>query len=147
MKHLVAKVMISLACAVIMLHAVVPHHHHDCCGEVGFVFENEMACHCDESCHDMDCEHHHGHSHHPFDICLLQDMLSHLTLSNTDDRYYFTALIQAEAQGFLQLFLPSVQCDAVMPLLGTSFCRLAVAVLPPMAPEVGVAALRAPPLF
>ena len=54
--------MISLACAIIMLHAVVPHHHHDCCEAKGLVFETEVACHCESNHHECD----HRHSHHPF---------------------------------------------------------------------------------
>ena len=145
MKHLVAIVMVSLACAVIMLHAVVPHHHHDCCGTVGLVFEDEACCHCDEACHDRACEHHHGqHSHHPFDNCLLQEMLSQLTLSNTD-KYYFAALIKAEAQGFLLLFLPAEQSGAPLPALGLPFRWPAVAAPAIAVPYIGAISLRAPP--
>lgn len=60
-----------LACAIIMLHAIVPHHHHDCTDKFGLVFETEIACHCDEFC--TDCPHHESQQqHHPSNLCKLQ---------------------------------------------------------------------------
>lgn len=98
--------MVSVACAIIMLHAVVPHHHHDCCDAKGLTFETELACHCD-------CDHHDGdrHSHHPFNICLLQEMLSHLVISTSDDHLTTAALIKAESNQFivLALFIPQLE--------------------------------------
>lgn len=74
-----------LACAIILLHAVVPHHHHDCDHEMGLVLENELSCQCDHQ-----CDHHEDHhSHHPFDTCKLQDLLSHLVLSTKEDETYW----------------------------------------------------------
>lgn len=89
MKQLFAKLTISLACLIIFIHAVVPHHHHDEDVE-GFVFETELLCQCENE--DLPCVEHHCHHHdgdceeqgsrHPFDICKLQDLLSHLVLSS-----------------------------------------------------------------
>lgn len=146
MRNLVAKIMVSLACVIIMLHAAVPHHHHDCCGAVGFVFENEVCCHCDEACHDKGCEHHREHhSHHPFDSCLLQEMLSQLTLSNADDRCYFTVLIQAEAQDFVFLFLTPGMGEEEVLLCGLPWAWPGEAVPVLGASYRGAVSLRAPP--
>ena len=71
-------------------------------------------------------------------------MLSQLTLSNTD-KYYFAALIKAEAQGFLLLFLPAEQSGAPLPALGLPF-RWPVVAAPAIAvPYIGAISLRAPP--
>lgn len=69
--------MIMAACFIIVLHSVVPHHHHDC-WDGGLVFENELECHCDH--HDHDCDHHDG-------CCKLQDLLSQLVISTKDDKW------------------------------------------------------------
>lgn len=101
--------MVSLACVIIMLHATVPHHHHDCEEGRGIIFETEMACHCDHDC----TSHRHAdnhHSHHPFDTCRLQLMLSNLVISTSDDQGYFSALIKAEAQDFFVMMLPEIVC-------------------------------------
>lgn len=70
--------MIVLACSIILLHAFVPHHHHDS-GELhGLVYENELTCHCN---HDNDKEHEDGN-------CRLQDLLSQLVIGVRDDRVF-----------------------------------------------------------
>ena len=84
MKQLLAKILVSLACAIILLHAFVPHHHHDCEGQQGLIYECEVACHCDCSHHDFPHGQNH-HSHHPYSTCKLAEMLSHLVLSTKDD--------------------------------------------------------------
>lgn len=148
MKRLVAIIMVYLACAVIMLHAVVPHHHHDCCGTVGLVFENEACCHCDEACHDTACEHHDGHhSHHPFDICLLQEMLSHLTLTTNDDEYCLAALIKAEANDFFVLFSPVLQPEEGLPPAPEPDYWPSEAVALYAGYTLDAASLRAPPVL
>lgn len=80
-----AKILSSLAVSIILMHAMVPHHHHDCCGGRGFVFENEVACHCngDYMCGN-DCCDHEG-SNHPLNRCRLQDLLSKLVISQKSD--------------------------------------------------------------
>lgn len=90
-----SKALITLACAIILVHAVVPHHHHDCCGTMGIVFEDEVSCHCHsnaspcQACHSHSPSgHHHTDSQHPFDLCKLQELLSHLVLSNKDQKTY-----------------------------------------------------------
>lgn len=76
MKHLGAKIMLWTACAVIMMHAFLPHHHDECCDVVECFFCSE---------------HHHEHDAQPHekdtadDSCKLQDMLSHLVLSSRND--------------------------------------------------------------
>lgn len=75
-----------VACAIILLHTFVPHHHHDTGMAEGFVFESELTCH-DEH-HDCHCCGDKEHSHHPFDICKLQDLLSQLTLSGKEDKIF-----------------------------------------------------------
>ena len=102
--------MISLACAIIMLHAVVPHHHHDCSEAKGFVFETEVACHCECDYHECD----HRHSHHPFNTCWLEEMLSHLVISTYDETNY-VAYIQAEAHNSFILTVPPVMDDMCTP--------------------------------
>jgi len=145
MKHLTAKILITLACSVIMLHAFVPHHHHDFEAGGGLVFETELGCHCDCDCHHHDCDHHH-HSHHPFDICLLQEMLSHLVLSTNDDQYSLSELIAAEAHNFLLLDLPDVQIEsAELFLTDHPFWWPPKEVPLSAAPQLGATSLRAPP--
>lgn len=143
MKYLVAKIMVSLACAIILLHAMVPHHHHDCDGEVGFVFETELGCHCDSDCdHHTDC-HHHG-SHHPFDTCKLQDMLSRLVLTTQDDKQFMAALFQAETHAFCLLALPE-EPVASSTLGAVMLSRPWVSTDLPSACRLGGLSLRAPP--
>ena len=91
--------MTVLACAIILLHAVVPHHHHDCANEVGFVFETELNCHCH---HDHEGDN--NQSSHPFDNCKLADMLSHLVLSTKEDENAIS-IIKAESASFLLVAL------------------------------------------
>ncbi|MBP5541731.1 MAG: hypothetical protein J6X88_08805 [Bacteroidales bacterium] len=144
MRHLTEKIMVSLACAIILTHAVVPHHHHDCGDEGGFVFETELACHCHhDDCPDgKDC----GHSHHPFDMCKLAEMLSHLVLSTKDDEAAFALSLKADVHEIFDLFaqasLPASSETAL-----SSCCHLrrpSEAVLP-VQPAVGGMSLRAPP--
>ena len=130
--------MVSLACAIILLHAVVPHHHADDClgGECFFCTEH----------HHGHCHHHHsdGDGHSPLDCCKLQEMLSHLVLSTKDDELFFADLIQAESNGYLLLALPA----AVLPpqpitiaTFGLPFRATPLAA----SPLVGGEGLRAPP--
>lgn len=103
-----SKMLMVLACAIILMHAMVPHHHHDSCGIVGIVFEDEVTCHCDEEavpCQQC-AEHHsmshsHDHSHHPFDLCRLQDLLSKLVISSKEDETYLALASIAEHDTFL----------------------------------------------
>ena len=144
MKHLTAKIMISLACAIILLHAVVPHHHHDCADEEGFVFETELACHCDCD-HDHDgCGH--SHSHHPFDTCKLAEMLSHLVLSTKEDEAVLASSIKADVHDLfgpmmapLSASLSEVLMTGDRPLPAVAGARL------PQAPCMEGCQLRGPP--
>ena len=93
MKQLVGKILMILACTIILVHAVVPHHHHDVCCASGMIFENELTCHeygttsCACSHENGSCSHdHHDMSHHPFNRCKLQDLLSQLVLSHNDEK-------------------------------------------------------------
>lgn len=45
MRHLTAKTLVTLACAIILTHAVVPHHHDDGDGEEGHCKLAEMLSH------------------------------------------------------------------------------------------------------
>ena len=141
MKHLVQKAMISLACAIIMLHAVVPHHHHDSCDAKGLVFENEVACHCDYDHHDAD-----HRSHHPFNICLLQEMLSHLVFSTCDDHLSSTAIINADSNSFVVLAVPCSQLEHKAPFLLIHLVWWPSGTVPLYkVPLPGTVGLRAPP--
>ena len=143
MKHLVAKIMIMVACAIIMLHAVVPHHHHDCHDVKGLTFETEVACHCDLDHNHHNCEH---HSHHPFNICLLQEMLSHLVISTSDDEFFSAALIKAESNFFILLAIPGIQPLQLTPLFPTRLVWWPSGTTPLFsAPASGAHGLRAPP--
>ena len=142
MKHLMQKIMVSLACAIIMLHAVVPHHHHDCCEAKGFVFETEATCHCE--CDHHDCDH---HSHHPFSTCWLQDMLSHLVIT-TYDETSLVAFIQAEVHNSFILAVPPVLDDMCTVFVSEGSMRWHSGTVPLVgAPVVGAHSLRAPPLM
>lgn len=141
MRHLSAKIMVSVACAIILLHAIVPHHHHDCCGAKGFVFETEVTCHCDVDHHDVD----HHHSHHPFDICWLQDMLSHLVIASYDETN-LCAYIQAEVHNTFVLSMPPVLEDLCTAAVAEGTVRWLYGAIPlTNAPRADVHALRAPP--
>lgn len=130
--------MVSLACAIILMHAVVPHHHDDCCGEVECFF-------CSEHHHDHCC-HHDGDSHHPFDICKIQEMLSHLVLTTRDDEAQLAEMIVAEAHCFLELALPgSPDCMPAVFLPIEQIRRLDQPAPIHLAPAEGAMTLRAPP--
>ena len=135
--------MITLACCIIMLHSFVPHHHHDCSCEPGFVFENELACHCnDEGCCD-DPAHHH-HSQHPFDVCKLQELLSQLVLNTKEDKSFF---FQPHQLTLPDLYAACLSCSAaVSPVRccsNISWQCFHAAV--PVSPTLLSPALRAPP--
>lgn len=80
---------------------------------MGIVFESEVNCHCSDACceeHDhshSDCCHHDGDSKHPFDLCQLQELLSHLVLNTKDDKVLLPVLIPEEAihQNWVALFI------------------------------------------
>ena len=135
---LLAKIFITLACVIIMLHAVVPHHHHDGCGEVECFF-------CEHHHHGHDDDHGHGGL---FDLCKLQDMLSHLVLTTKDDETYFAALVKAEAHELFVLAMPAQlfvmtapERAAIIPW-GLPFTAAI-----PSAPVSGATSLRAPPVL
>lgn len=81
---------VVLACGIIMLHVVVPHHHHDCTEGIGLVYENELVCHCHDVCDDPDGTQ--ERSHHPLDGCGLQHLLSQLTLAS-DEKWGHALLV------------------------------------------------------
>lgn len=127
--------MMVAACVVIMLHAFVPHHHDDCCGEVECFFFSA---------------HHHSHQNHadehPSDACKLQDMLSHLVLSTRDENTLLADIMASEAQDYLQLYVPDMQCVlplAVLPIHVVSWQAYRAAL--PAVPVMGMTPLRAPP--
>lgn len=79
--------MISLACVIILIHAVVPHHHHDFDNSVCFVLHSvhhhdshvggSDSCDLNDGCCDDEKS--------PFELCKLQELLSCLVLSNRED--------------------------------------------------------------
>lgn len=78
--------MISLACFIIWIHAVVPHHHHNLDNSVCFVFNSELleeshACESSSDFADGCCD----EEKSPFELCKLQELLSGLVLSNRED--------------------------------------------------------------
>lgn len=109
LRLLIPRLSVVLACGIIMLHVVVPHHHHDCAEGVGLVFENELACHCHDVGDAPDGDS--GRSHHPLDGCGLQHLLSQLTLAS-DEKWGHALLVAA-------FCLPTV-FDAAED--GSSFC-------------------------
>lgn len=149
MKRLSAKIMITLACAIIMLHAIVPHHHHDCAEEVGLVFETELNCHCSHQ-HQThgctnDCDDH--HSDHPFDFCRLADMLSHLVLNTKADEHMMAQAVKAEAHDLM----PDIIVPSGILLLTTDngyhvYTGNNVPWTLPLPPFAGGLSLRAPPM-
>jgi hypothetical protein len=145
MKHLIAKIAISLACAIILLHAIVPHHHHDCANERGLIFETEINCHCSHQHHTHDCDEH--HSDHPFDICRLADMLSHLVLNTKEDEHLMAQVVKAEVHDLMTAFLPSR--NAIIAATGCHCLMPAQPDVPWTLPSTSLAgchSLRAPPL-
>ena len=149
MKHLTAKTMIILACAIILLHAIVPHHHHDCAGLVGFVFETEINCHCSHEHHAHDCSHdcEDHHSDHPFDICHLADMLSHLVLNTKEDDNLLAMVVKAEVYNLFLAVMPTI--DAAIKAPESGLATLANPDKPcslPLPPLAGGHSLRAPPM-
>lgn len=141
--------MTILACAIILLHATVPHHHHDCADLAGFVFETEINCHCSHEHHadgrSHDCDDH--HSDHPFDICHLADMLSHLVLSTKEDDNLFAMVVKAEVHNLFLAVLPTM--DAAITTPDSGLAKLANLDKPwslPLPPLAGGHSLRAPPM-
>ena len=149
MKYLAAKITITLACAIILLHAVVPHHHHDCADEVGLIFETEINCHCSHHQHTHDCDNdcHNHHSDHPFDMCRLADMLSHLVLSSKEDESLMAQAIKAEVHDLLLSIMPAT--ETALLITDNDRCHSVGAGVPwaiPLPPLVGGHSLRAPPM-
>lgn len=95
MKRLNAKLWMIVAVCIILLHAIVPHHHHDDEGEAGFVFENELVCHCH---HDDASDH---HSNHPINHCRLQDVLARLVIGQKYDE----AMLALQSAPVMDLWL------------------------------------------
>lgn len=92
--QLCAMIFISLSVSIVLLHSVVPHHHHDQCdGDKAWsmVCEEELLCHCDEGATSHGESSHHHDGHQPFDLCSLQKLLSHLVLTTQDDRIHLLA--------------------------------------------------------
>ena len=149
MKHLAAKIIITLACSIILVHAIVPHHHHDCAEGTGFVFETEINCHCSHHHHSHDCSQgcDRHHSDHPFDICRLADMLSHLVLNTKEDENLMAQVVKAEVHDLLLAVPPTTGAATTATEGGlttpTSPDKPWVLPLPPLA---GGHSLRAPPL-
>ena len=132
-----------MACAIILLHAFVPHHHHDCKGEAGLVFETEVACHCHhDGCPEGDC----GHSHHPFDMCKLAEMLSHLVISTKDDEATFAVMVKADVHELFGMaaVLPTQGGMSIVPMNFRRLDAFQAAVIP-CPPATGGWTLRGPP--
>lgn len=141
-----AKILVLLACSVIMLHAFVPHHHHNFEAGGGLFFDAGMGCQCDGGCHHPGSDCHH-HTHHPFDICLIQEMLSHLIISTGDDQWSLSELIVAEANNFVMLDFCNVQFDfSGLAVVGLPFRWLPEVVRISIGPMLGATLLRAPPM-
>ena len=137
--------MITLACAIILLHAIVPHHHHDCADAAGLVFETELNCHCSHQHHSHDCDDH--HSDHPFDICRLADMLSHLVLNTKEDDNLLTLVVKADVYHFFWAVLPTMDAAITAPESGlTTFADSDKPWSLPLPPLADGHSLRAPPL-
>ena len=149
MKSLAAKIAILLASAIILLHAMVPHHHHDCADEAGIVFETELNCHCSHQHHSHDCNHDcdDHHSDHPFDICRLADMLSHLVLNTKEDDNLLSMVVKAEVHNLFMAVLPSM--GKAIQATESELFILAYPDKPwslPLPPLAGGHSLRAPPM-
>lgn len=148
--------MMCLACAIILLHAVVPHYHHDDCGAVGLVFENEMTCQCENEDspyaeqHSLgNCCHHEHHSHHPFDNCKLQELLSSLVLNTKDSKIILAALHpQQPLDCFFGAFLPAGCLSLLAPKNAGKTHELAQqpATMLPTDCIISAHSLRGPPL-
>ena len=136
---LLSKLAFSLACSVILFHAVVPHHHHDSGVGVGIVFENEIPCHCNDL--DRDSSGGHRHSRHPLDFCKLQQVLSQTTAASVAEGRT-SVLPDAVVNSSI---LPSCfDAQSRVPLSGVSLRPVrCYAALPPG--EQRVSLLRAPP--
>lgn len=86
---IISKVMVSFACVIILIHAVVPHHHHDFDNSVCFVFQSKHHADMGECCHaecsgESECCNGNGEEK-PLGLCKLQQLLSQLVLSNRED--------------------------------------------------------------
>ena len=144
MKQLAAKILVTLACSIIMLHAFVPHHHHDVEGGSGMVFETELGCHCHEGGVHDDGDH--RHTHHPFDICLLQEMLSHLVLSTSEDQHTLSALITSESHNYISPDILGTPCECTGVTLAARPIWWPPERVPHrVAPPIGATIPRAPP--
>lgn len=137
--------MMYVAVVVILLHAFVPHRHHDCDVEVGLVYESEVACHCDDLCGvDHDCHEH--SSHHPFDFCKLQDLLSHLVISNKLEETYLALNQMTEVDLFIDLNIVALLQSDLLQSSGVPACFVRYLQFLPHAPRLDCRLLRAPPI-
>ena len=127
------------------MHAFVPHHHHDCADKVGFVFETEINCHYNHQHHTHDCDEH--HSDHPFDICRLADMLSHLVLNTKEDDNLMALVVKADVYHLVLAILPTTDAAIVAAeCCNTSPAHPDMSWALPLPPLAGGHSMRAPPL-
>lgn len=107
-------------------------------------FETELYCHCDSGYDRHGCDRH--HSHHPFDICLLQELLSHLVFTTSDDHLSLAKLMKTESNDYwipaLAAFLPSPHVPVLPEIKVYHPIR---AVLLVSIPLLCITSLRAPP--
>lgn len=137
--------MVSLACFIILVHAFVPHHHHDFDNSVCFVFH---AIHHEDSHVDGSdvCDFEEGCCNEekaPFELCKLQELLSCLILSNREE----------DDQSFAQLSIVDVIVSYALCDLDTSVAFEISLFGPDLYGQIvfsedfpNASALRAPPL-
>lgn len=82
MKQLLEKFMIIVACSVLLMHAILPHHHHDIATLAGWSCKNEVTCQQNEHpVPDQNIRIQHQCLQHTDSTCAIQDALSHLVIS------------------------------------------------------------------
>lgn len=159
MSKLIAKIMVFLACSVVILHAMVPHHHMSCGIEGSYIAAPHThygMCDSDDDCFELKCmagvdsdkEHrvlHHQHEtgEYPISHCKLQDLLTK-SLLNHNEYDIYTAII---CDAVLDLFFDELSQEILVALLPMATCEWGeyVAILPTQG-VLSDAPLRAPPI-
>ena len=135
MRQLFAKIMLIIACNVLMLHAMVPHHHMGCGVDGGFMsmaHAHYGMCKSDKDCIKVNCfaefdvrgiliNYHSGEDSDetPSTQCKIQKLLAQSLINSTEQDIYTAIVCDAvldllygdTGQELLVAFIPIATCD------------------------------------